>query len=92
MMVKAFGFVTVFRTMPTRISRLHELAYNVWWSWHPEARALYSSLDPDLWEHVRHNPVRLLSELQPQVLEKDRWIQGYEVARSTPVSAMSGAR
>ncbi len=68
--MKAFGLVTVFRTLPSRISRLHELAYNLWWSWHPEARVLYSSLDPDLWEHARHNPVRLLCELQPQVLEK----------------------
>ena len=68
--MKAFGFVTVFRALPSRISRLQELAYNLWWSWHPEARALYSSLDPDLWEQVRRNPVRLLCELQPQVLEK----------------------
>src|SRR5258706_4885773 len=68
--MKAFGLVTVFRTLPTRISRLHELAYNLWWSWHPEARALYSSLDPDLWEQAGHNPVRLLCELQPRVLEK----------------------
>jgi glycogen phosphorylase len=68
--VKAFGLVTVFRTLPSRISRLHELAYNLWWSWHPEACALFSSLDRDLWELVKHNPVRLLSELKPQVLEK----------------------
>src|SRR5690348_14880510 len=68
--MKAFGLVTVFRTLPSRINRLHELAYNLWWSWHPMARELYSGLDPDLWEQVKHNPVRLLSELQPQVLEK----------------------
>jgi len=68
--MKAFGLVTVFRTLPSRINRLHELAYNLWWSWHPMARELYSGLDPDLWEQVKHNPVRLLSELQPHVLEK----------------------
>lgn len=78
MMMKAFGFVTVFNTLPSRISRLHELAYNLWWSWHPEARALYSSLDPDLWEHVKHNPVRLLSELQPQALEKASYDPDYQ--------------
>jgi glycogen phosphorylase len=55
--------------MPARVNRLYELAYNLWWSWHPEARALYSSLDPDLWEQVGHNPVRFLSEVQPQKLE-----------------------
>jgi starch phosphorylase len=62
--------MTVFPIMPSRINRLYELAYNLWWSWHPEARALYSTLDPDLWEEVGHNPVRLLSEVRPERLEE----------------------
>src|SRR6266702_2376519 len=62
--------MTVFPIMPSRISRLYELAYNLWWSWHPEARALYKTLDPDLWEEVGHNPVRLLSEVRPARLEE----------------------
>src|SRR5438034_2099114 len=61
--------MTVFPIMPARINRLYELAYNLWWSWHPEARALYSTLDPDLWEEVGHNPVRFLSEVRPESLE-----------------------
>jgi starch phosphorylase len=68
--VKVYGRITVFPIMPTRISRLYELAYNLWWSWHPEARALYYTLDRDLWERVGHNPVRFLSEVQPGSLEK----------------------
>src|SRR5215469_14300710 len=56
--------------MPARINRLYELAYNLWWSWHPEAQALYSSLDTDLWENVSHNPVRFLSEIEPAKLER----------------------
>jgi glycogen phosphorylase len=67
--VKVYGRLTVFPIMPSRINRLYELAYNLWWSWHPEARALYSTLDPDLWEEVGHNPVRFLSEVQPERLE-----------------------
>src|SRR3989440_61567 len=62
--------MTVFPIMPSRISRLYELAYNLWWSWHPEARALYSTLDPELWEEAGHNPVRFLSEVQPSHLEE----------------------
>ena len=58
--MKVFGRMTVFPIMPSRISRLYELAYNLWWSWHPEARALYRKLDPALWEHVGHNPVHFL--------------------------------
>ncbi len=80
--MKVFGRMTVFPIMPARISRLYELAYNLWWSWHPEARALYSSLDPDLWEHVGHNPVRFLSEVAPQKLEeaakREEYLQEYD--------------
>jgi glycogen phosphorylase len=67
--VKVYGRVTVFPIMPPRISRLYELAYNLWWSWHAEARALYRMLDGDLWEEVGHNPVRFLSEVGPRQLE-----------------------
>src|SRR5690348_15080551 len=74
--------MTVFPIMPTRISRLYELAYNLWWSWHPEARALYSTLDPALWETVGHNPVRFLSEVNPSYLEKaadnSEYLQQYD--------------
>ena len=50
--------------LPKRISRLADLVYNLWWTWHPEAQQLYIDLDPALWEEVNHNPVRLLSRVQ----------------------------
>src|SRR5437660_940886 len=62
--------MTVFPIMPSRISRLYELAYNLWWSWHLEALALYEELDPKLWEDAAHNPVRFLTEIQPERLEQ----------------------
>ena len=68
--MKVFGRMTVFPIMPSRVSRLYDLAYNLWWSWHPEARALYRKLDPDLWERIGHNPVHFLSEINPQLLEQ----------------------
>ncbi|HYX51163.1 MAG TPA: alpha-glucan family phosphorylase, partial [Ktedonobacteraceae bacterium] len=68
--MKVFGRVTIFPSMPSRISRLYELAYNLWWSWHPEALTLYRELDPVLWEAVGHNPVRFLTEVDPQLLQQ----------------------
>ncbi len=68
--MKVYGRVTVFPVMPPRINRLYELAYNLWWSWHPEARILYSRLDPALWEEVGHNPVRFLSAISSKRLEE----------------------
>ncbi len=80
--VKVYGRMTVFPIMPTRISRLYELAYNLWWSWHSEARDLYSSLDPKLWEQIDHSPVRFLSEVRPEILEAaakdERYLQQYD--------------
>lgn len=67
--MNVLGRVAVFPTLPPRISRLYDLAYNLWWSWTPEAQALYAGLDPDLWEQVKHNPVRLLAEIDPAKLE-----------------------
>ena len=49
--------------LPARIGRLGELAYNLWWSWNPEAGALFSYLDRTLWEITLHNPVKLLRML-----------------------------
>jgi starch phosphorylase len=46
--------------LPERIARLKDLAYNLWWSWHPEARALFKEIDRTRWAETRHNPVQLL--------------------------------
>src|SRR5919199_3386035 len=67
--VNILGRVAVFPTMPPRIRRLYDLAYNLWWSWHAEAQALYADLDPALWEQVDHNPIRQLAEVDPKRLD-----------------------
>jgi starch phosphorylase len=51
--------------LPKRISGLSELAYNLWWSWHLEARALFNMLDRPLWKNTGHNPVKLLQRIPP---------------------------
>ncbi len=84
--MKVYGRMTVFPIMPARISRLYELAYNLWWSWHPEARTLYSSLDPALWEEVGHNPVRFLSAVHPQYLEQAAANEEYLYQYNTVIS------
>lgn len=57
-----------FLTLPPRISRLSELAYNLWWSWHPEARELFATIDQTLWSLTSHNPVKILQEVQSERL------------------------
>ncbi len=55
--------------LPARIARLGELAYNVWWSWNPDASALFQYLDKTLWELTQNNPVRLLRQIAPAKLD-----------------------
>ncbi len=56
-----------FPHVPERLSGLVDLAYNLWWSWHPEARVLFKHLSSPLWKECIHNPVRLLRRLPPEV-------------------------
>jgi starch phosphorylase len=58
-----------FPHLPERLTGLGELASNLWWSWHPEARRLFSMLDLQVWRETGHNPVKLLVELPLQRLE-----------------------
>ena len=51
--------------IPDKIKRLGELAYNLWWSWTPEAREIFRRLDYPLWRSTRHNPVQMLQEISP---------------------------
>ncbi len=66
--MKILGRMAVFPVIPARISRLHELAYNLWWSWNAEAQQLYQAIDAELWQRSGHNPVRLLREAAPERL------------------------
>ncbi len=47
-------------SIPERLSRLPELAIDIWWSWHPTARSVFRRLDYQLWRATAHNPVRML--------------------------------
>jgi len=55
-------------SLPKRIGRLPDLAYNLRWTWHPEAQSLFSRIDFSLWEEVHHNPVQFLRQIKrPQL-------------------------
>lgn len=57
-----------FPHLPERLSGLGEIAYNLWWSWHPSARMLFKLLDRIAWKESGHNPVRMLDYLPPGIL------------------------
>ncbi|MEJ7838817.1 MAG: alpha-glucan family phosphorylase [Thermomicrobiales bacterium] len=55
---------------PERISRLYDLAFNLWWTWSKPARALFAELHPVLWDSVEHNPVLFLHRIEQDRLTR----------------------
>lgn len=55
-------------SLPRRIRRLGELAYNLWWVWNPDGQMLYRKIDRLLWDRVNHNPVAFLKAVERQRL------------------------
>jgi starch phosphorylase len=44
------------------------LVSNLRWSWHPQSLELFRSVDPQVWQAVGQDPVRLLGEVSPERL------------------------
>lgn len=56
------------KQIDTLAGELKDLAYNLWWSWNPEAQQIFHELSPFFWEHSNHNPVEVIN-----------WISGPEL-------------
>lgn len=57
-------------SLPEKLERLRELAYNLWWCWNHEAIDLFHRLDRDLWETSGHNPVLMLGTIRQERLQQ----------------------
>jgi len=58
-----------FPHVPERLAGLIDLAYNLWWSWHPEARILFKEINEQAWKQSVHNPVKMLQEIPAEFFE-----------------------
>ena len=65
-----FNKITVRPQLPKKISRLHEIADNLWWSWNTEFLRLFKRIDEELWESCNKNPVKFLRKVEQNKLEK----------------------
>jgi glycogen phosphorylase len=52
------------KRLPDPLGILARIAYNYRWAWDPDGPELFRAVDPDRWERVAENPVRLLQEAQ----------------------------
>ena len=55
--------------IPKRIDGLNDLANNFWWSWNNDARLLFKILSRSRWKISRHNPVKMLCDIDKDILE-----------------------
>ena len=62
--------ITVKSNIPAELSKLEELAHNMWWSWNHNARSLFRLLDEPLYEKCGQNPVLLLERISFEKMEK----------------------
>lgn len=61
---------TIHPSIPKRLAPLERLARNLWWSWNPDAIALFRRLDENLYSATGHNPVRLIGSIDQSRLDE----------------------
>ena len=57
-----FKEVTVQAHLPENLTKLRELAYNLWWVWNSDAKNLFRQIDNEAWHRAQSNPVMLLND------------------------------
>jgi starch phosphorylase len=55
-------------SLPKRINRLIDLAYNLWWTWNSDASEMFESIDRQLWTECSHNPIKFLKRVKRKEL------------------------
>jgi len=48
--------------VPPELEGLRRLAYNLYWSWHPQARALFARINGGVWARI-HSPIPVLTSM-----------------------------
>jgi starch phosphorylase len=68
--VKAIRRFTVRTVLPESIAPLSRLAKNLRWSWHRPTEQLFADLNPQAWEAVHGDPVKLLGSLTREEIQQ----------------------
>jgi glycogen phosphorylase len=67
--MKALRSFSVRPSIPADLQSLERLAMNLNWSWDERTRNLFRWVDPETWDDVHHDPVRLLGAVPRARLE-----------------------
>jgi glycogen phosphorylase len=67
--------------LPKAVDGFYDLAYNLWWTWNPAARHLFSTIDAATWSRY-HNPIELLLHVDrshwESLVDNDPFMSAYE--------------
>ncbi len=87
-------YVEVQPSIPPQLSRLPELANNLWYSWDRATRELLSRLHPALWQDVGQSPKAFLRRIDQERLvaaaESDDFMRSYRRVLSSFDSYLQG--
>jgi glycogen phosphorylase len=78
--------------LPARISRLEELAIDLWWTWNRDARSVFRHLDYQLWRATAHNPVRMLWTISRTSVEAAASDPQFLALYDAAITALDAAR
>jgi starch phosphorylase len=53
----------VHANLPAELSKLQEIAYNLWWCWNGDAKDLFRYIDLDAWHRAGSNPIVLMNTI-----------------------------
>jgi len=56
---------TVLPNIPEQLKPLLKIAYNLRWTWSPQAIDLFRWMDNDIWEETNHNPIAMMGKISP---------------------------
>ncbi|MEM7253418.1 MAG: alpha-glucan family phosphorylase [Pseudomonadota bacterium] len=84
--------IDVYPVVPDALSRLPELADDLWYSWHQPTRSLFAPLDPALWDRVGQNPKLFLRQVSQAVLDAASTNEVYLSRYAQAISAFDSYR
>ena len=79
-------------SLPPRLARLEELAADLWWSWHRDARSVFRRLDYGLWRATAHNPLRMVRLISRDKLDAAAADGAFLEIYDRAVAALGAAR
>ena len=59
----AWREINVKTHLPEKLSKLEEIAQNLWWVWNADAMDMFRQIEPEAWKQAGSNPTLLLSIL-----------------------------